>query len=425
VNVQTTYGLRLLTQPRFRLLIVAILVGAVLLVRLVQFAYWTGQPVWAYDFSFYWKAAVHLLHGEPIYSAVQLAGPYAPQAQEGFLYPPAVAALVTPLAVVFPTDFRAANWIWSIAGAVVLIWSVLALYRSEGLDCFPILRGRGRWLLVAGAFAFPPVIDELVVGNVHLFLVGLLTAAWLGVRRGGGSGERLAGVAVGAATLVKVFPGLLIVWFLLTGRWRATAWSVVAVIALAAISLPITGLQPWLDYPRVLANLSLTPDATDALAPTFWLAPYLGFTIARIVVTVIGLGLLVWVTRRRVAGHATADGADTAAIDTVRVGFASAIVLSVLMTPALYTSYLTVLVVPLLLGLAVGIRAPWLGLAYLLMWGGRQDALGDWAWVVRRGLPTAGALLLLGLLVQRALRRDQVEDGQEDRGELGGDERSE
>jgi hypothetical protein len=76
------------------------------------------------------------------------------------------------------------------------------------------------------------------------------------------------------------------------------------------------------------------------------------------------------------------------------------------MTPALYTSYLTVLVVPLILGLAGGLPLPWLALSYLLMWGGRQDALGDYAWVVMRALPTAGALLLLGLWLRQATRRE-------------------
>jgi hypothetical protein len=411
VNV---YGLRLLAQPRVRLTILAVLTFVVLGYRLVQFAYWTGQPQWAYDFTFYWTAAGHLLHGEPIYSAAQLAGPYAPQAQEGFLYPPALAALVTPLAAIFPLDPGAANWIWSGLGAAILVWAVLALVRSEKLDeCFRFLNGRGRWWLVAWAFAFPPVIDELVVGNVHLLLVGLLTAAWLGVRRahsggvGGGaagaSGDRLAGIAVGAAAIVKIFPILLVLWFALTQRWRAAAWAIAAALAIAVVSLPITGLQPWLDYPTVLANLSSTPNATDALAPTFWLAPYVGFTIARIVVTSIGLGILL------VAAIAIPRD-----IDGLRLSFAIAVTLSVLMTPALYTSYLTVLVVPLILALAAGVRRGPLALAYLLMWGGQQAALGDAAWIVTRGLPTAGALLLLTLLLAAALRGRPALQARED-----------
>jgi hypothetical protein len=397
MTLRHTYGVRLLFVPRVQRIVLLLLVAGILLLRVGQFAYWTGQPVWAYDFGAYWTAAVHLLHGQPIYTAAQLSGGYAPQAQDLYLYVPAVAAVVAPLTLL-PIDFQAANWIWSAAGAAILVWAVLAIAREERLDeRFAFLRGRGRWWLVAAAFAFPPVVDELVVGNVHLFLVGLLAATWIAIRRcdegRAGPWYAVAGTAVGAATLIKVFPGLLILWFLFTGRTRAAIWSAVTIVVLAAISLPITGLQPWLDYPTVLANLSLTTQATDALAPTFWLAPYLGFAIARFVVSGIGLAMLIWIIGR--AG--------------TRLSFATTIVLAVLMTPALYTSYLTVLVVPLLLGLAAGVSLPWLALAYFLMWGGQQAALGDLEWIITRALPTAGALLLLALLVRQATRKPAVE----------------
>lgn len=397
------YGLRLLAKPRVRLAALATVAAVVLLARIGQFVYWTGQPQWAYDFSFYWTAALHLLRGEPIYSAAQLAGPYAPQAQEGFLYPPALAAFVTPLARVF-VDPRFANWIWALAGAAILIASVLALVRSEHLDeRFPILRGWGRWWLVLAAFAFPPVIDELVVGNVNLLLLGLLTAAWLGIQRGDGRGEDRGGMAVGVAAIVKVFPGLLVLWFLLTRRPLSAAWAVVAAVVVAAVSLPITGLEPWHDYPTVLANLSSTPNAVDALAPMNWLTPLVGFTVARVVVTAIGVALVAW-SAWRTTGSRRATGPERAAarvarLASVRTSFGLAVIVAVLVTPALYTSYLTVLVLPLILGLAAGIRLRWLALAYLLMWGGQQGALGDMAWVVNKGFPTAGALLLLWLFL--------------------------
>ena len=158
-------------------------------------------------------------------------------------------------------------------------------------------------------------------------------------------------------------------------------------VVLTVVALPLTGLETWREYPTVLTNLSATPEAVDALAPTMWLTPGLGFTIARVAVTVIGL-LLVWLVRN-------AD---------LRLGFGVAVVTAVLITPAMYTSYLTIFVLPLLLGLAAGVRLRWLALAYLLMWGGQQPALGDLAWVVNRGFPTLGALVLLAALVAAALR---------------------
>jgi alpha-1,2-mannosyltransferase len=388
------FGLRLLSQPRVRLAVLVILVIVVLAFRALQFAALTGQVQWGYDFSWYWTAAGHLLHGEPIYSAAQLAGPYAPQGQEGFLYPPPLAAAFMPLAALFPTDYRAAAWVWAGIGALVLVASVLALARSERLaERFPILEGRGRWLLVAGALAFPPVVGELVMGNVHLLLLGLLTLAWLGIRREDAAGAVVAGAAVGIAAVVKVFPGALLLWFLLTRRYRAALGFAIGAGALILVTLPITGVEAWRQFPTVLANLSAPSDTTDTLAPTVWLAPYVGFLGARIVVTTAAVLLLVGVS---IAARHDLPSARPA---MVARSFAAAIVLSVLVAPALYQHYLALLVLPFMLALGAGVRLRYLALAYFLMWGGDQPAFGDLSWVLNRALPTAGALVLLAALM--------------------------
>ena len=403
--MRDVYGLRLLAQPAVRRAALGFVVVLVLGYRVIQFAGWTGAEQWGYDFSFYWTAASQLLHGLPIYSAEQLAGPYVPQAQPGFLYPPPVGAFFAVFALLFPTDPLAANWLWAAIGAAILVACVLRLAAVERLaDRYPMLAGRGRWWLVAAAFAFPPVVDELVVGNVHLLLLGILTLAWLGLRFGGRD-DVLGGAAIGVAAVVKVFPGLLVFWLLVRRRFAAAGWAVAGAVAFTVAALPTTGVESWRQYPTVLANLSATPDAVDALAPTAWLTPLLGFTIARVAVTLAGLGILVAVRR--------AD---------LRLSFSVAVVVATLVTPAMYTSYLTLFVLPLLLGLAAGVPLRWLGLAYLLMWGGQQPALGDLAWVVNRAMPTAGALVLLASLVAGALRPDRALRHQEPANRVGRDD---
>jgi alpha-1,2-mannosyltransferase len=383
--IGSTFGLRLLAKPSVQRTVLWVIAVVVLGFRLAQLVRLMGEIQWGYDFSYYWTAARHLLDGQAIYSPAQLAGPYAPQGQLGFLYPPPLAAAVIPLALAFPSEPKSAAWVWLVLGASILAISVLSLWRSERLgDRHVLLAGRGRWLLLAAAFAFPPVVGELVLGNVHLVLLGLLTLAWLGLRRSTQGGELIGGMAVGAAAMVKVFPGVLLLWFLLTRRFRAAVGFVAAAAVLAIVTLPITGLQPWLDYPTVLANLSAPSNTTDTLAPTVWLADVIGFTAARILVTLVGIGLLAWAALR---------------LDAKR-SFAVAVMVSILVAPALYHHYLALLVLPLILGLSAGVPLRWLALAYFLMWGGQQQALGDLAWIINRGMPTAGALVLLtGLLI--------------------------
>lgn len=383
-----TYGLRLLAEPRVRRAALVVSLAVVLAFRLGQFALFSTQIQWGYDFSAYWTAGGHLLAGEPIYAPAQLAGPYAPQRHYLYLYPPPLAAAVAPLVAAIPGDYRVANWAWLALGVVILVATVLAVGRREGLfdvgRLGGLLAGRGRWLLVGAAFALPPVVGELVLGNVHLLLLGLLGLAWLAIRRGTRGGDRLAGLAIGVAAVIKVFPGILILWFLARRRWSAAAWVVVGAVVATLLALPFTGVEPWRDYPTVLANLSAPSDTRDTLAPAVWLSPLLGFTGARVLVTTTGVLVLLWAARR---------------LDE-RASFAVAVVVSILVAPALYQHYLAILVLPLLLALA-GRAAP-LGVAaaYFLLWGGQQDALGDLSWIVNRGLPTAGALLLLLALVR-------------------------
>jgi hypothetical protein len=391
----SVYGLRRLADPQLRRLILITIAVILVGYRLLQFAIFTTQIQWGYDFSAYWSAAGHILSGQPIYSPEQLAGPYAPQEQFLYLYPPPLAAA----AILFyqpwslwnllgAGDYRAAAWGWTALGTLILVTTIFAIARAEGLtDRVRRATGLGPWILVAAAIGFPPVIGELVLGNVHLLLLGLLGLAWLGIRSETVRGERIAGVAVGIAAVIKVFPGLLLLWFLLTGRRQGATFVVIGAAAAVLVTLPFTGIQPWLDYPTVLANLSAPADTTDTLAPTVWLAEGIGFTLARLLVTGIGLILLAWSARR----------------STTRMSFAVAVLVSILVAPALYHHYLAILVLPFLLLLAEGRPIGWLALAYVLMSGGEQTALGDLSWIVNRGFPTAGALVLLAL----ALRRDR------------------
>ena len=86
---------------------------------------------------------------------------------------------------------------------------------------------------------------------------------------------------------------------------------------------------------------------------------------------------------------------------TARMSYAVVVLASVLVAPALYHHYLAIMVLPFLLLLAEGRPIAWLAVAYLLMSGGEQTALGDLSWMLNRGLPTAGALFLLVLALNR------------------------
>ena len=88
-----------------------------------------------------------------------------------------------------------------------------------------------------------------VLGQIGLFLLFLITTAWFLVERGH---EWTAGVALGLATLIKVLPAALIVFFLLKLRWR---------VASSAI---LTGFLLGLGLPAASLGIEKTMDAHRA-----------------------------------------------------------------------------------------------------------------------------------------------------------------
>ncbi len=382
------YGLRLLGERRTQRIAIFAVLAIVLAVRLGQVIVYSTQIQWGYDFSAYWAAAGNVLNGTPIYSAEQLAGTYSPQQQYLYLYPPFFAVAMTPFAALFD-DYRVANWAWAAIGAVLVVVAVRLVDRGEG-----ITRGRDGWLLVGAAFAFPPIVGELVMGNVHLLLLALLAGSWLAVRRPDPSRSAaiVAGVFIGIATLIKIFPVVLILWLLLRRRWTSAVAAVAAMAVLVVATLPVIGLQPWLDYPTVLLNLGPPTDTRDTVAPIVWLSNIVSPAVARLLVVGIGVAIVAWTSQRR----------------SEAVSFAVAVAVSVLIAPALYHHYLAILVLPMLLAIRSAPPIWWIALAYLLMFGGEQAVLGEQVWIVNRLLPTLGAVLVLvGLVVRGSARTDR------------------
>jgi hypothetical protein len=242
--------------------------------------------------------------------------------------------------------------------------------------------------------ALPPVTAELSIGNVDFFLGALLVIAWWGILRADAIGDRAAGVAIGVAAVVKVFPAVLIVWLVLSDRWRPARWAVIGGLVAILATLPITGIQPWLEYPAVLLNMGGPIDDTFAIAPATWLSPLVGPAAGRAIVYLLALAILAWLARR------SRPGAGRAAAG---LGFAGAVTVSLLVTPILWTHYLTLAAVPMLIGLETGIPLAIVAVLYLLFSVQNQAALGDLGFLLSRVGPTIGLFGLLGVLLRTRL----------------------
>jgi hypothetical protein len=187
-----------------------------------------------YDYQAYVRAAQRFLDGQPLYDpTVEAAGGFAI-----FLYPPPFALAMVPFAAL-PDTF--AMWLWiGVLGAALLI----------GVAVLPVSRDV-RWLvLLLGGFDWP-VLYGLRLGQVSALLFLLFALCWRWLDR-----QDRIGSAAAVGALIKVQPGLLLVWAVLTSRWRAVAVGVIVLLIAALISTLVVGVGAWADYARLLGAVS-------------------------------------------------------------------------------------------------------------------------------------------------------------------------
>ena len=186
-----------------------------------------------------------------------------------YSYPPIVAQLTSLLAAV-PSPVTFTAWIASSIAALAVVARVV---RDRFAPATPVLVP----VLASVALAplwFPYTVGALF-GNLDVFfpaLYGLMLVA------GASDGSRpidrrlaiVGGVALAVASITKLHPALLGLWFLLRGvratrrarglgrptglpiHWLVLAAAAVTGLAILAISLLVGGIQPWIDYLGVL-----------------------------------------------------------------------------------------------------------------------------------------------------------------------------
>lgn len=160
------------------------------------------------DFYGYYHAGEDILHGS------------SPYRSPAFFYPPLLAFLMVPLALV---DYVAARWIWFALSHLFLLGAGWLLWRGLG-------GGRVALCCIACVWALGGALKEtLILGQLGPLLVLLLVAAF--TRRG-----RAQGVFAGLGLALKYFPGIITLPLLLGRRRRALAAS--AGVALAGVCVP-------------------------------------------------------------------------------------------------------------------------------------------------------------------------------------------
>ncbi len=250
----------------------------------------------------YLAAGERLNAGHPLYALsagdrpVVLMPPYwsAP-----LLSPPPIAVLWRPLALLGEPS--------------MLIWWVACMAASAWLLVLALLRSGLPELVLVAAIA-PFVAVNAWSGNAHALVIPLLVATY----------ETGTGIAVAAASAVKLSPALLVPWVVVERRREALV-AALAAVAIVMISFVGAGLDSWIDRLRVLEGSTPSP---QSLAGLLGASPTL---------VALGCGLAACAAAVLLRGRS-------------RVSFAIACLLVVAATPALYVQGWALLAAPLAVG---------------------------------------------------------------------------
>lgn len=206
------------------------LVTVVALAAVLPALYLPGRVHNFFDLKIYMRAMDWWAAGNPLYDYVQ---PDRVQGALYFTYPPFAALLLRPFALLPLGATVAIFTALTVLGVVVTTrWLVTPLVERHDLPRLFTLT-----VAVLLVFAVESTRETITFGQINMLLVVLILADLLFAVPGE---RRWAGVGVGLATALKLFPGIFILYLLATRRWRAavvaSATAAVATLLAAAVA---------------------------------------------------------------------------------------------------------------------------------------------------------------------------------------------
>jgi alpha-1,2-mannosyltransferase len=261
------------------------------------------------DFPIFRAASKAVLQGRSPYAAPD---PGALAHFDTFVYPPAAAFLLSPIALV-P---------YTVGSALMFVLGVTAI-----LAALRVLDVRD-WRCYGLAALSAPAVDSLALGALTSFLLLGTALTWHYRDR-----PAVCGIAASLSAAVKLFLWPLGLWLLVTRRLRAAAaFALIATLAvlLGWAAIDFAGFQSYPHLLRVLSRLeagvSYSPIALLRLSGSAPLASLVLIAVLAIVVPLAARGP-----------------------DGDRRSFTVAVLGSLLVTPVLWLHYLALLFVPIAL----------------------------------------------------------------------------
>ncbi|MET8041707.1 glycosyltransferase family 87 protein [Micromonospora sp. NPDC005215] len=211
------------------------LVTVVALLAVLPALYLPGLNHKFLDLKIYMSAVDWWRVGHPLYDYVQ---PDRVQGELYFTYPPFSALLLWPFGLL-RLDATVAIFTVLTVLAVVLTtrWLMMPVIARHDLP-----RAFTLTAAVLLVLAVESTRETITFGQINMLLVVLILADLLFAVP---QARRWAGIGVGLATALKLFPGIFIVYLLATRRWRAAAVASATAAAATLLAAAIAPHDSW------------------------------------------------------------------------------------------------------------------------------------------------------------------------------------
>jgi uncharacterized membrane protein len=198
------------------------------------------------DFFQEWASARNLLHGHPLYQRQELAlkryldleRPPGSYFNEISSRPPSAVLLAVPLALL---DYPDALLVWNLISLAALALTLGMLTRQLDLRVgLETLLPLTTLLLLCSPFR-----QHINQGQPNLVLLALMVGCWSAWRSGW---PKLAGALLGLATVLKLFPAFLLVFFVVRRQWPVVTGCLLAALILTGGTVLVVGLESYQSY---------------------------------------------------------------------------------------------------------------------------------------------------------------------------------
>ena len=260
-----------------------------------------------------------------------------------------------PTSVLFAIPFA-----WTDFSSSLLAWNLFSL--SALAASLWIVQWQLR--IPVSPWTIPPLLSALLLchplweqcrhGQLTLALLLFVTGSWAAERS---DRPWLAGVLLGAASAMKLFPALLVLYFALRGRWKVVTAGVMTIAGLTALTAMVLGLDAYRSYivtvlPEIqwfragwsndslwgfwsrLFDPALEHERDRSLTEPLFYSPALARGLSLLSSAAV-VAILAWEVRRDATGR------------RCDVTFALAVIAMLLISPICWDHYLLLLLVPL------------------------------------------------------------------------------